>query len=442
MKSNTSEIHPLIQIVKKHKKGIPVGIYSVCSSNEWVLEAAMLHAKETQSLLLIESTCNQVNQFGGYSGRTPEKFASYVKEIADRVAFPMEHIVLGGDHLGPYVWQREPAEEAMDKSCQLVRSYVMAGASKIHLDTSMGCADDPDPAQGPVPEEVIAKRAAQLAKVAEAAWEERQEALPPPLYIIGTEVPVPGGAQGGEFECEVTTVESARRTIEITRQAFSRLQLDSAWERVIALVVQPGVEFSDFQVIAYDRDTARALSRDIESQHQLIYEAHSTDYQSRESLKQLVEDHFAILKVGPMLTFAFREALFALESIEREWRGGSKSIALSEVSNVLESEMLRNPDYWKSYYQGNERQLRFARRYSYSDRCRYYWTQPKLQKSIQQLISNLSHEKIPHPLLSQFFPHQLESICEGKMTSTPQSLILDKIKETLLLYSYACGISS
>ena len=47
----------------------------------------------------------------------------------------------------------------------------------------------------------------------------------------------------------------------------------------------------------------------------LVFEAHSTDYQPPESLSRLVIDGFAILKVGPGLTFALREALYALDEI-------------------------------------------------------------------------------------------------------------------------------
>ena len=50
----------------------------------------------------------------------------------------------------------------------------------------------------------------------------------------------------------------------------------------------------------------------------MVYEAHSTDYQTRDALRALVKDHFAILKVGPGLTFAMREALWALDAIDQE----------------------------------------------------------------------------------------------------------------------------
>ena len=82
----------------------------------------------------------------------------------------------------------------------------------------------------------------------------------------------------------VTRIEDARQTIEVTREAFYREGLQSAWERVIAVVVQPGVEFGDDFVLEYQPQKAKELSRFIESEA-IIYEAHSTDYQTRAALK-------------------------------------------------------------------------------------------------------------------------------------------------------------
>mgnify|MGYP002140241092 CR=1 FL=1 len=83
-------------------------------------------------------------------------------------------------------------------------------------------------------------------------------------------------------------------------------------------VVQPGVEFDHHKVIDYDRAKAARLSRALDGQPHIVFEAHSTDYQTPKALKALVEDHFAILKVGPGVTFALREAFWALDAIERE----------------------------------------------------------------------------------------------------------------------------
>ena len=133
----------------------------------FVLEAGMQRAQRDGSLLLIESTSNQVNQFGGYTGQTPVQFASFIRNIAAGLGFPAERIVLGGDHLGPHVWRKEGPSPAMQKAVELVRACVMAGYTKIHLDASMHLAGDPGSPAAPLAEEIVSARAADLCKAAE-----------------------------------------------------------------------------------------------------------------------------------------------------------------------------------------------------------------------------------------------------------------------------------
>jgi D-tagatose-1,6-bisphosphate aldolase subunit GatZ/KbaZ len=419
-------------ILSSQKRGEAQGITSICSANPWVLKAVMRNAATTNVPVLIEATCNQVNQFGGYTGMTPVDFVRYVREIANKCGFPSESIILGGDHLGPNVWQSEPADSAMQKSIQMMSAYVQAGFSKIHLDASMKLADDPDGALDP---ETSARRAAILAKTAEAA---RIPDRPPPYYVIGTEVPVPGGAQEHEDGVSVTSIGSVQQTIEIAHDAFRREGLEAAWERVIAVVVQPGVEFGDDFVLEYDSGAARALAQHIESQPRLIYEAHSTDYQTRDSLKNLVRDHFAILKVGPGLTFALREAIYALAAIEDELFSVEER---SNIVTVLDEAMLHHPDYWRKYYPGAAEYQAFARKYSLSDRIRYYWPMAEVEAALNQLLKNLALKPIPWPLLSQFSPAQYQRIRQGQLQNMPQEIIFDKIAEVLADYDFACALS-
>ena len=416
----------LDEIVAAQKRGEARGITSICSANPSVLEAVILHAQSHQSPLLIESTCNQVNQFGGYIGMRPHEFVRYLGEIVDRLDFPREDLIIGGDHLGPEVWQAEPAETAMEKARVLVRDYIRAGYLKIHLDASMKLGGDPE---GPLSSEIAAGRAADLAWVAEDAYNQGGIDVAP-RYVIGTEVPVPGGARENESHLQVTQVTDAARTIEATRQAFYKQGLESAWERVIALVVQPGVEFGDGFVLDYDPQAAADLSAFIEGTD-LVYEAHSTDYQTSNALRQMVADHFAILKVGPALTYAYREAVFALAMME---------IALvpeARCSNLIETldyVMLANPTYWRKYYLGDQREQRFARQFSYSDRSRYYWTNPALQSALNRLFQNLREHPIPLSLLSQYLPVQYARIRCGSLSLTPDEIIKDKIMDLLQDY--------
>jgi D-tagatose-1,6-bisphosphate aldolase subunit GatZ/KbaZ len=85
----------LREIAETNRADGTQGIYSVCSAHRQVIEAAVLQAKADQSLLLIEATCNQVNQEGGYTGMTPNDFRDYVQTIAAEFSFPTDRLILG-----------------------------------------------------------------------------------------------------------------------------------------------------------------------------------------------------------------------------------------------------------------------------------------------------------------------------------------------------------
>lgn len=108
-------LHPLQRLGFPPSSAGPTGIYSVCSAHPVVLEAAIQQALEDQTVLLVEATANQVNQFGGYTGMRPAHFRALIEEIADRHGLPKNDLILGGDHLGPSPWQQLPVEEAMHK---------------------------------------------------------------------------------------------------------------------------------------------------------------------------------------------------------------------------------------------------------------------------------------------------------------------------------------
>jgi D-tagatose-1,6-bisphosphate aldolase subunit GatZ/KbaZ len=428
----------LAGVVSAQKSGRPRGLYSICSAHPLVLRASMLQALEDGVTVCIEATSNQVNQEGGYTGKRPADFHAYVQKVAAEVAFPAERVLLGGDHLGPHVWQHLDANQAMEKAAVLVREYVLAGFTKIHLDASMPLGGD---GAGPVDDETVASRTARLCKECEEAFALRREQVPDspgPRYVIGTEVPVPGGAHGEEETLAVTAVADAAQAISVTRQAFLALGLEGAWARVVASVVQPGVEFSDSTVHDYDRARAAPLSEFIKGQEALVFECHSTDYQTRAALRQLVEDQFAILKVGPGLTFAFREALFSLAAMEEELLRG-KGASRSDLEAVLDRVMTTNPVHWRKHYQGSEADIERARKYSFSDRSRYYWPDRDLEAAVSRLIGNLEQEPVPLNLLSQHMPLQYRRAREGAIGRSPTELILDKIREVILDYAHAVG---
>lgn len=417
------------EIIARHKAGEHLGICSVCSAHPLVIEAALRFDLHTGNSVLIEATSNQVNQFGGYTGMQPVDFRDFVYGIAREVGFPLERLILGGDHLGPNCWQNEHADAAMEKAIALIEAYVAAGFSKIHLDASMSCADDPVP----LDPQVVAERAARLCLAAEqTASEVQKQAL---TYVIGTEVPVPGGEASSINTVHVTHVEDAARTLETHRVAFEALGLEAAMKRVIAIVVQPGVEFDHTQVIHYQPQAAEALSGWIR-QTPMVYEAHSTDYQSRHAYRALVRDHFAILKVGPALTFALREAIFALAQMESELIAPESR---SRVLEVIDEVMLNEPDYWKKYYHPTWSQAMVDIHFSLSDRIRYYWPHPRIRQAVEKLLANLDTVRLPLGLISQFMPLQLERASLNEIATTPRSLIIDKIQDVLRAYRYGCA---
>lgn len=420
----------MLDLVARHKSGQACGIYSVCSAHPLVLEAACVHALESGvDVLLIEATCNQVNQDGGYTGMTPDLFRDFVHAIACKVGLPVERVLLGGDHLGPNPWTALPAEEAMQKADVLIEQYVAAGFRKIHADCSMSCADDPTP----LPEETIARRAARLIRIAEAT--QARVGGEPCVYVIGTEVPVPGGAAEDLPELEPTTPEAARATLEAHRVIFAEEGLSAAWPRVIGIVVQPGVEFDHHKVIDYDRAKAVALSAAMDTQPHVVFEAHSTDYQTAGALKALVEDHFAILKVGPGVTFALREALWALDAVEREWLGEDKASGFRQVAI---ERMTAEPKNWAKYYHSTGDALRFDLQYSLSDRIRYYWPDATIAAAQERMFANLADNPPPMALISQYLPEANAALRNAALPASPAALVIAHIGATLETYRAAC----
>ncbi|MPM15146.1 D-tagatose-1,6-bisphosphate aldolase subunit KbaZ [bioreactor metagenome] len=429
--------HLLQRIAEENHAGKPAGIYSCCSANEYVLRAALRKAKRYEAPVLIEATANQVNQFGGYTGQTPEQFYGYVLGLADQIGLPRNRVILGGDHLGPLTFSMYEEERAMANAGELVRQYVLAGFTKIHIDTSMRVADDDSKVR--LPDEIIARRGAELCAWAEAAYAERKTLVPdavPPVYVIGSEVPIPGGEQHSEKAISVTTQKDLGHTIETFHAAFLKRNLEDAWQRVIAVVAQVGVEFGGDNIFEYNRQNASSITKAVRGYPNLVLEGHSTDYQTKYALREMVEDAVAILKVGPALTFAVREGLFALENIEKELFAG-KNIRLSGFRGTLDEAMVRSDGNWAKYYRGTKEEQKFQRAYSLSDRARYYLTEASVSASVKRLLENLQKFEIPYPLLSQYLPRQAEKIRLNGLGKDPAVLLEDHVGDVIEDYLYA-----
>ncbi len=433
-------MHPIKKIVIDQKNGIKRGIYSICSANEYVIKASLIKSKLDNTNVLIESTCNQVNQFGGYTGMTPKEFCEFVYKLAEEVGLAKGKIILGGDHLGPNVWQDETEEEAMSKSEEMVRQYVLAGYTKIHLDASMPLGDDE---KLPLAPEIIAERGARLCKVAEEAYQELKKINPDaiqPVYVIGTEVPTPGGMQDESETLQVTEVSDFKETVKLSKNAFQKYNLQDAWKNVVAVVVQPGVEFGNNIVEKYDPEQSCELVETLQDYENIVFEGHSTDYQTPASLKEMVEDGIAILKVGPALTFAVREALYGLANIENELFKFDNDIKLSRFIEVLDMEMIENPSNWQKHYHGKEKKIQFDRKYSFLDRSRYYYSSDEVERAIKKLITNLKLKEMPLTLISQYLPTQYKHLRSGLINNNPTDFIIDNVIDVLDDYSQATNL--
>ena len=418
----------LATLAEQRRRGEERGVVSVCSGHPWVIETALVALPPPA---LIEATCNQVNQEGGYSGMTPADFRRLVDGLAGAAGLAEGAVILGGDHLGPNPWKHLAAEEAMQRAEAMVAAYVQAGFSKLHLDTSMGCLGEPD-ALG---DEIVAARAARLVVVAETA---ARGGVDRPSYVIGTEVPPAGGARHALDAIEPTLPEAALATLSEHRRAFAKAGVGGAFGRVVAIVVQPGVEFGPDQVALYEPSKTRGLATVLEREPRIVFEAHSIDYQPPALLKALVDDGFAILKVGPALTFALREALYALDRIASE---RDPSRVERSLETTMERLMAADPTHWQGYYHGQPHEMRLLRHFSYSDRIRYYWPAPAAKATVAQLIAELDAEPIPETLVSQFLPRCYEAVRERRIAPTARALVAASIRLALRPYADAAVAS-
>lgn len=422
---------------KNKSKGRVKGIPSFCTANPLAIEACLEYFKDTGSVVIIEATSNQVNQFGGYTGMRPADFRDMVYEIASKLGFPRTKIILGGDHLGPLTWSGLCEAEAMENAKNLVREYVDAGYTKIHLDTSMKLADDSKDAA--LSDDVIASRGVELYKACKEAYllknSREGKENPAPVYIIGSEVPIPGGTQNNDDALSVTKPDSLAKTIEAYENAFRAAGINDAFDNIIGVVVQPGVEFGDDEIAVYNREKAAELVKYAYGLDGIVLEGHSTDYQPASALREMVEDGVAILKVGPALTFGLREGLMSLEMLEkmlvprRKW---------SNFSSVLEKVMTDDPSMWIKHYHGSEDELKVKRLYSLSDRCRYYLSVPKVEKAQKKLLDNMDEVKVPIGLLHQFMPRQYEAISSGQLEYSSRGIVKDFVKTYIDDYNFAC----
>lgn len=401
----------LRDIIRQNRAGAAVAIPSVCSAHPDVLRASLAMAERLDRPIVIEATSNQVNQDGGYTGMTPVEFIASVNDLADGVGADRARIIFGGDHLGPQAWRGMPAEAAMAKADVLVRDYAAAGFGKIHLDCSEGCAGEA-PQLG---DAVTAERSARLARISCAA---RSDVL----FVVGTEVPPPGGARVDEDgDIPPTSPDAARKTLDAHEAEFGELA-----GKIGGLVVQPGVEFSPTAVHPLPLDRDPGLLGAFKDRPGICLEAHSTDYQEDAVYPRLAALGFAFQKVGPALTFAYREALYALDQM-RPSKGGLQA--------AMEALMTAHPAHWTGHYAGTEADLYQQRHYGLADRIRYYWPLSEARAAVQALEEDLT-QPMSDAVLAQAFRQDVLDLAEGLKGGQIQRLVHAQIQSALAPYFF------
>ena len=412
----------LHDIVVQNRRGVRTSIPSVCSAHPEVLMASLQLAADLGRRVVIEATSNQVNQFGGYTGMTALDFVCHIQDLVDQTKIDPDLVILGGDHLGPQVWKSERKETAMAKAHDLVADYVRAGIRKIHLDCSEGCSDDP----ASLDDATVAARAAQLARTCKDAAADPSDLV----FVIGTEVPPPGGARLDDNGHIVSTrAADARATVAAHKAAFATAGVADLWPQVMGLVVQPGVEFGPDTIHALPTRRDPGLRAVLCDHDAMCLEAHSTDYQQPEVFGTLADLGFAFQKVGPALTFAWRRALYALDQLLGVLRPATPRLPM-----VLERAMRDTPKYWTSHYPASNSMLWH---FGYADRIRYYWPVPEVRKAVGLLLSEIDALDIPDHVFAEVFSDETLQRAPGLASS--RSLSLARAEVQIALRPYFLG---
>lgn len=400
--------------IARNRAGAAAALPSVCTAHPDALAAALLLAESLDRPIIIEATSNQVNHRGGYTDQTPQDFAASLHALADTLGVDRARITLGGDHLGPQAWRDQPAGAAMAEAEEMIAAYLAAGFTKIHLDCSEGCRGEP----AQLDDETVAGRAARLATLCDD---------PDIALVIGTEVPPPGGARRDDRgDIPPTTPEAARATLDAHQSAFEDAGIPDRFSQVVGLVVQPGVEFAPMEVQHLPQDRDPGLKAALSGHPAMALEAHSTDYQHPSALPRLAELGFAILKVGPALTFAYRQALFALDHCLAA-RGRATGLAAA-----METLMVKDPRHWQVHYADDPLQ----RAYGYADRIRYYWPHPDAQVAVAALRQRADATALPDPLLAQHFAAATLGRADALDGPLSRRLIHAQIMEALAPYFF------
>lgn len=351
---------------------------SFCTANFNVIKILIIFAKYYNLPILLESTSNQVNQFGGYTGLTPRQFYKKIDKLKKKIKIKNKQVMIGADHLGPLPWKKLNSKIALKNAKTLIKKCISLKYDKIHIDSTIVCKDDKN-----LNLNLIRSRSAKIFNTVP------KKDIKNIFFVFGSEVPFAGGGNTNKIK------PSVLNNIKVDYFLYNSIlkNLNSNKKNKFSLVVEPGMAFSNSKIsLPKLKKFKKNLS--FSKKNNFSYEAHSTDYQRLVTLKKLVKNNFRFLKVGPELTFDFYQAIKKMEKIE-----DTNCNQKSNISYELMKAMSKDNKYWKDYYKGTKKKIEFLKLNSYLDRMRYYWDSKNVKKSMIKLFKNI--DTIPQKVLKK-----------------------------------------
>ena len=391
---------------------------SFCTANEEVIKIILLYCKIYNLPCLIECTSNQVNQFGGYIKKTPKEFSNLIFKIARTIKLNKKNIFLGGDHLGPLPWNNKNSNLAIKNSIELINNYISNKFCKIHIDTSVQCKNDKV-----FNSQIKFDRTKKILKKIKLKKKSNI------FYVVGSEVPISGSDK--KKLLKPTSIYTIKKDSNI----FSELLFKkSCKKKNFGLVIEVGMKYMD-KYIQKPNLKNFLQKKNFSLKNNFIYEAHSTDFQSINTLKKLVNNNFKFLKVGPELTYLYSRSLLLMQKIEKHFIEKNKS----NFNENLIQEMLKNNKYWINFYEKNNYNQFLNSKY---DRSRYYLGTKKVKNSIGKLRLNINNLNLTK-LIKKFTHTSSNTILKLKKNKLNNFEILNFIfiSRSLAKYYRACGFS-
>ena len=422
----------LIGIMEANRRGERKGICAVESQNPTVQETYLRQALADSSPALFEICADMLDSQGQSGKILPYDFIANVKQIAVKTGFPRDRLFFGVDHLSPSIWQDESYASAMKKTCTLISDLVSLGFNKLGIHAGISLKGDPE--NQLLSQEAIIAREATLYQAAEGA----AAALPDeekPLYVID----VHPGQGMTEDQTNIVNKEDVEITVDRFAKTAAAAGLPEMKERLLAARIFLGAGYDSEKVIPFGSSLLKELGGCVYGDKPVVLEVLQTDFQPQTVLNQLVDNHFAFLRVGQELTYTMREALFSMALMENETMIGKPGVYLSNFIIELDRAMQSDPRHWQKYYTGNGFEQLIERKFSLYDRSRFYWEDKEVRKTKKRLFDNLIEYPVLLTVMRQFMPYQYERVAAGELENKPDALVMDAVRRALHRYSHACG---